>query len=71
MSTVQEIQNAISELPEPERLRLLNWIHAQEENEMENDSKTLRQAEEGARQLDSGQGVSIAGARAYLSSHRR
>jgi len=34
MSKVQEIQNAITDLPEQERLSLFNWIHAQEEADL-------------------------------------
>jgi hypothetical protein len=63
MSSVQEIQNAITGLPEQERLRLLNWIHSQEEDDLGNDPDTLREAEEGARQLDAGLGVSLDDAR--------
>jgi hypothetical protein len=67
MSTVQEIQNAIAELPEQERLRLINWIHSQEEDELGNDPDTLREAEEGARQLDAGRGVTLEEARKLAS----
>ena len=63
MGTVQEIQNAITDLPEKERLRLFNWIHSQEEDTLGNDSETLREAEEGARQLDAGHGISLDEAR--------
>ena len=71
MNTVQEIQNAIVRLSERERLRLLNWIHSEEEDEPGNDSETLREAEKGARQLDAGLGVVLEDARTYLRCHRR
>ncbi len=64
---MQEIQQAIAGLPEPERLRPFNWIHAQEEEELGTDPETLREAEQGARQLDAGQGVSLEEARKLTS----
>ena len=64
MSTVQEIQNAIVSLPEEQRLSLLEWVHRQEEADyLADDPKLLGLAEEGARQLDAGQGVSLEEAR--------
>ncbi len=66
MSTLQEIQDAIAGLTEPERLRLFKWIHAQEEDDLGNDPETLSEAEEGARQLDAGQGVTLEAARKLL-----
>jgi len=33
MSTVQEIQEAIAQLPEEERMTLLQWIHLHEESD--------------------------------------
>ena len=67
MSTVQEIQNAISGLPEMERLNLLNWIHSREEDDLANDPDLLKEAEEGARQLDAGHGISLDEARKLTS----
>ena len=67
VSTVQEIQNAIAGLPEPERLRLFNWIHSQEEEALGNDPETLKEAQKGARQLDAGLGVSLEDARKLTS----
>jgi hypothetical protein len=67
VSTVQEIQNAIAGLPEPDRLRLFSWIHTQEEDDLGNDPETLSEAEEGARQLDAGQGVTLEAARKLTS----
>jgi len=67
MSTVQEIQDAIAGLPEPERLRLFNWIHSREEEELGNDPDTLQEAQEGARQLDAGRGVLLDDARKLTS----
>lgn len=68
MSTVQEIQNAIAGLPEPDRLRLFSWIHTQEEDDLGNDPETLSEAEEGVRQLDAGQGVTLEAARKLTST---
>jgi hypothetical protein len=68
VSTVQEIQDAIAQLPEQERMTLLQWIHLQEESDQAaDDPDLLRQAEEGARQLDSGQGVTLEAARRLTS----
>ena len=68
MSTVQEIQNAIAQLPEEQRMSLLEWVHRHEEADyMADDPKLLHLAEEGARQLDSGQGVSLEDARKLTS----
>ncbi len=64
MSTVQEIQQAIAHLPSEERLGLLHWIHSQEEAGLSpEDSLIFEQAEQGARQLDDGQGISLEAAR--------
>jgi hypothetical protein len=68
MSTVQEIQEAIVKLPEEARLTLLEWIHIQEEIDLhDDDPDLLRQAEEGARQLDAGQGITLEEARRRAS----
>ena len=68
MSTVQEIQEAITQLPEEARMTLLQWIHSQEEAEqLADDPELLRQAEEGARQLDAGQGITLEQARRMTS----
>ncbi len=68
MSTVQEIQEAIAQLPEEARLTLLEWIHLQEEAGLhDDDPELLRQAEEGARQLDAGQGITLEEARRRAS----
>lgn len=68
MSTVQEIQQAIAQLPEEARLTLLEWIHIQEEADLhDNDPELLRQAEEGARQLDAGEGITLEEARRRAS----
>ena len=67
MRTVREIQDAIVGLPEPERLRLFNWIHSQEEA-LGNDPETLQEAQEGARQLDAGRGTSLEDARRRFCS---
>jgi hypothetical protein len=67
MSAVQEIQEAITQLPEEARMTLLQWIHSQEEAEpLSDDPELLRQAEEGARQLDAGQGISLEQARRHF-----
>ena len=68
MSTVQEIQQTIAQLPEEARLTLLEWIHIQEEADLhDNDPELLRQAEEGARQLDAGEGITLEDARRRAS----
>lgn len=68
VSTVQEIQNAIASLPEEQRLSLLEWVHRHEEADyLAADPKLLRLAEEGARQLDAGQGISLEEARKLTS----
>jgi hypothetical protein len=66
MTTVQEIQAAIAQLPEEARMTLLEWIHIQEEATAD-DPELLRQAEEGARQLDAGQGITLEEARRRTS----
>lgn len=68
MSTVQEIKEAIAQLPEEERMTLLQWIHTQEETDApDGDTALLQEAEEGARQLESGQGISLGEARKLTS----
>ena len=68
MSTVKEIQEAIAQLPEEARMTLLEWIHIQEEVDQGSDEpELLRQTEEGARQLDAGQGITLAQARQRTS----
>jgi len=68
VSTVQEIQEAISLLPEQERMTLLHWIHSREDAGQDvNDPELLKQAEEGARQLDAGQGITLEQARRLTS----
>ncbi len=68
MSTVQEIQEAITQLPEEARIRLLQWIHSHEEAEVSaDDPELLRQAQEGAGQLDAGQGITLDQARRLTS----
>jgi hypothetical protein len=68
MSTVQEIQEAITQLPEEARISLLQWIHSHEEADAPaDDPELLRQAQEGARQLDAGQGITLDQARLLTS----
>ncbi|MCE0523139.1 MAG: hypothetical protein LV480_09535 [Methylacidiphilales bacterium] len=68
MSTVQEIQEAIVQLPEEARMVLLQWIHSREETVPSlDDPELLRQAEEGARQLDAGRGITLEEARRLTS----
>lgn len=64
VSTVQEIQEAITQLPEEARVALLQWINSEDGVE---DPELVKQAEEGARQLDAGQGISIDEARKLTS----
>jgi hypothetical protein len=68
VSTVQEIKEAIAQLPEEVRMTLLQWIHTKEEADTpEGDAELLRQAEEGARQLEAGRGVTLERARKLTS----
>ena len=68
VSTIQEIQEAITQLPEEARMTLLQWIHSQEETDPSADDPELfQQAEEGARQLDAGQGITLNQARRLTS----
>jgi len=69
MSSVQEIQAAISQLPEADRISLLQWIHQNEEAEgLSDDEANLREeAEKGAQELDAGQGVTLDQARRMTS----
>ena len=60
MSTVQEIQKAITQLPELQRFELINWLHSQEEGwDVDNDPEVIASAERGERQLDAGEGVPL------------
>ena len=68
VSTVQEIQEAITQLPEEARMTLLQWIHSQEEAEQfPEDPELLQQAEKGAHQLDAGLGITLGQARRMTS----
>jgi hypothetical protein len=67
VSTVQEIQTAITQLPDEARMSLLQWIHSQEAEPFSDDPELLQQAEEGARQLDAGQGITLEQARQLTS----
>ena len=68
MSTVQEIQEAITQLPEEARLRLLQWIHSHEDpDQAADDPELFRESQLGAQQLDAGAGVSLEQARQMTS----
>ena len=68
MSTVQEIQLAISRLQAEDRMSLLDWIHSREEADFAADDPELfRLAKEGADQLDKGSGVFLEEARKLTS----
>jgi len=59
VSTIQEIQAAIRELPDREFLELAHWIHGQQNWEVQNDPQVIASIEEGERQLDAGQGIPL------------
>lgn len=59
MSTVQEIQEAIAQLPENQLFELIHWIHLQHDWDLENDPEVMASVLEGERQLNAGKGVPL------------
>ena len=51
MSTVTEIKQAVSKLPQRKKLALVRWLHAQVDDRL-NDDEMMAIAAEGARALD-------------------
>ena len=61
MSTLIEIQNAVSQLPGNEKKALLLWLNSQTEPEMsaQEEQDLLRSLDEAMRDIDAGRGVSM------------
>ena len=51
MSTVTEIKQAVSKLPQRKKLALVQWLHTQVDDRL-NDEEMMTLAAEGARALD-------------------
>jgi hypothetical protein len=51
MSTVAEIKQAVTRLPEQEKIKLARWLNAQVDDRL-NDDELMKIAAEGARALD-------------------
>jgi hypothetical protein len=51
MSTVAEIKQAVSKLPQRKKLELVQWLHTQVDDRL-NDEEMMSLAAEGARALD-------------------
>jgi hypothetical protein len=51
MSTVTEIKHAVSKLPQRKKLELVQWLHTQVDDRL-NDEEMMSLAVEGARVLD-------------------
>jgi hypothetical protein len=51
MSTVTEIKQAVSKLPQRKKLELVQWLHTQVDDRL-NDEEMMSLAAEGARALD-------------------
>jgi hypothetical protein len=70
MSTLVEIQDAISELPATERKALYLWMQSQRELAMGSDEegKLLASLDTALRDLENGKGVSVDEARKLVSS---
>jgi predicted transcriptional regulator len=63
VSTVQEIQKAITHLSEAQRLELMQWMYSHHESGSENEAALIAEAEEGARQIKAGNFVTLDEAR--------
>ena len=61
MSTLVEIQDAVTHLPNNERKALQLWLNSQAEPEMtaQEEQRLLRSLDEAVRAVDAGQGVPI------------
>lgn len=61
MTTLAEIQDAVAQLPRPERKALQIWLNSQAEPEMsaEEEVHLLRSLDEAIRDVDAGKGVMI------------
>ena len=70
MSTLIEIQDAVSQLPSNEKKALQFWLNSQTEPEMtaQEEECLLRSLDEAMRDIDAGKGVSIDEARKRAGS---
>ena len=70
MSTLVEIQEAITKLRDDEKSALSIWLHSQNAPEMtvEDEQRLLRSLDEAIRDVDAGKGVSIEDARKLVAS---
>jgi hypothetical protein len=60
VSTVQEIQEAITQLPESQRFELVHWLYSHYDNiSIEDEAEILAEAAEGERQIREGKGISL------------
>jgi hypothetical protein len=61
MSTLVEIQDAVTQLPNRERKALQLWLNSQSEPELTalEEQRLLRSLDEAVRDIDAGKGVSI------------
>jgi predicted transcriptional regulator len=63
VSTVQEIQQAITQLPETQQLELMHWMYTQHGADIEDEAALIAEAEEGERQIRAGKFVTLDEAR--------
>ena len=70
MSTLVEIQDAVTHLPNNERKALQLWLNSQAEPEMtaQEEQRLLRSLDEAVRAVDAGQGVPINDVRNRVAS---
>jgi hypothetical protein len=70
MSTLAEIQEAITKLPIPERNALAAWLNSQAPSALdaEDEAQLLRSLEAAKKDLDNGKGVPLEDARRLIAS---
>ena len=61
MSSLVEIQDAVSHLPSDERKALQHWLNSQAEPELttQEEERLLRSLDEAIRDIDAGKGISM------------
>jgi hypothetical protein len=59
VSTLQEIQAAVTSLSKPEELKLIAWIHSRHAHDGDDDPELAASIERGTRQLDAGEGIPL------------
>jgi hypothetical protein len=60
VSTVQEIQEAITQLPELQRFELVQWLHSHYDTiSIEDEADILAEAAEGEREIREGKGIPL------------